>query len=90
MEKRSSVIKKTIAKVHQNNESTHPCKRFGNYLMEIRNNRVISFQPCFLKMLQCLIHNRLYRYLVNEKNIIFEAVQLQKGSFHRASHCSIG
>ena len=87
MEKKWIVIKKTIAKVHQNNGSAHPRKHFGNYLMEIRNNRVISVQPCFLKMLQCLMHNRFYRYLVNEINIIFEAVQLQKGSFHRESHC---
>ena len=37
-----------------------------------------------------IMHHRLCSYLVNEKNIIFEANQLPKRSFHRACHCSVG
>ena len=59
-------------------------------LKEISTYRQISVLPCFWKILECIMHKRLYSYLVNEKNIIFEAVRLSFWSFHRACNCSIG
>ena len=35
---------------------------------DISNYRPISVLPCFSKILECLIHNRLYKYL-KENNI---------------------
>ena len=58
-------------------------------LKEISNYRPISVLPCFSKILERIMHNHLYSYLVNEKNIIFKAVRLPKKSFHRACYCSI-
>ena len=40
------------------------------HLKEISNYRLISFPPCFSEMLERIMHNHLYSYLVNEKNII--------------------
>ena len=39
-------------------------------LKEISNFRPISVLPCFSKILERIMHNRLYSYLVNEKNYI--------------------
>ena len=55
------------------------------HLKEISNYRLISFLPCFSEMLERIMHKHLYSYLVNEKNIIFEAGRLPK----RTCHCSI-
>ena len=35
------------------------------------NYRPISILPCFSKILECLMYNRLYKYL-NENNILYE------------------
>ena len=35
-------------------------------LEEVSNYRPISVLPCFLKILERIMHNRLYSYLVNE------------------------
>ena len=40
------------------------------HLKEISNYRLISFPPCFSEMLERIMHDHLYSYLVNEKNII--------------------
>ena len=36
----------------------------------IRNYRPISVLPCFSKMLERIMNNRLYKYLTTEKNFI--------------------
>ena len=36
-------------------------------LKKISNYRVISVLPCFSKILERIMHNHLYSYLVNEK-----------------------
>ena len=46
-------------------------------LKEISNYRPIFVLPCFSKISERIMHNR----------IIFEAVQLPKRSFHRVCHC---
>ena len=59
-------------------------------LKEISNYLLISVLSCFSKIIERIMHNRLYSYLVNEEIIIFEAVGFLKRSFHRACHCSFG
>ena len=43
-----------------------PVFKTGN-LKEISNYRPISVLPCFSKILERIMHNRFYSYLVNEK-----------------------
>ena len=69
-------------------EKVIPVFKTGD-LKEISNSRSNSVLPCFSKILVWIMHNCLHRYLVNEKNIIFEGVRLLKRSFHRACHCAV-
>ena len=48
-------------------------------LKEISNYRPISVLPCFSKILERIIHSRLYSYLVNEKILYSKQFGFQKG-----------
>ena len=54
------------------------------YLKEISNYRPISVLTCFSKILECIMHNRLYSYLVNEKILYSKQFGFQKG--HSTEH----
>ena len=53
-------------------------------LKEIINYRPISVLPCFSKILERIMHNRLYSYLVNEKILYSKNFGFQKG--HSTEH----
>ena len=51
----------------------------GGYPSNISNYRPISFLPCFSKILERIMHNRLYKYKSTEKlftlnNLVFKLV----------------
>ena len=47
-----------------------PVYKAGDH-SDISNYRPIPFVPCFSKILECLMYNRLYKYL-KENNILYE------------------
>ena len=47
-----------------------PVYKAGDH-SDISNYRPIRFVPCFSKILECLMYNRLYKYL-KENNILYE------------------
>ena len=47
-------------------------------LKEISNYHPISVLPCFSKILECIMQNCLYNYLVNEKNYIWSSSASRK------------
>ena len=53
-------------------------------LKEISNYRPISVLPCFSKILERIMHNRLYSYLVKEKILYSKQFGFQKG--HSTEH----
>ena len=53
-------------------------------LTEISNNRLISVLPCFPKILERIMHIRLYSYLANEKILYSKQFGFQKG--HSTEH----
>ena len=53
-------------------------------LTEISNYCLISVLPCFSKMLERIMHIRLYSYLVNEKMLYSKQFSFQKG--HSTAH----
>ena len=56
-------------------------------LMGISNYRPISFLPCSSKILECIIHNRLYSYLVNKKKLYSKQFDFQKS--HSIEHAAV-
>ena len=48
-------------------------------LREISNYRPISVLPCFSKILERIMHNRLYSYLLNEQILYLKQFGFQKG-----------
>ena len=48
-------------------------------LQEISNYRPVFVRPCFSKILERIMHNRLYSYLVNEKILYSKQFGFQKG-----------
>ena len=48
-------------------------------LKEISNYRPISVLPCFSKLLERIMHNRLYSYIVNEKILYSKQFGFRKG-----------
>ena len=63
LEKRVFLYDLKIAKVT-------PVYKAGDH-SDISNYRPIPFVPCFSKILECLMYNRLYKYL-KENNILYE------------------
>ena len=57
-------------------------------LTEISNYRLISVLPCFSKILERIMHTRLYSYLVNEKMLYSKQFSFQKGhsTVHAIAH----
>ena len=53
-------------------------------LKEISNYRPLSVLPCFSKILERIMHNCLYSYLVNEKILYSKQFDFQKG--HSTEH----
>ena len=47
-----------------------PVYKAGDH-SDVSNYRPIPFVPCFSKILECLMYNRLYKYL-KENNILYE------------------
>ena len=47
--------------------------------IQISNYRPVSVRPCFSKILERIMHNRLYSYLVNEKILYSKQFGFQKG-----------
>ena len=60
-----------------------PVFKIGD-LEEISNYRPISVLPCFLKILERIMHIRLYSYIVNEKILYLKQFCVQKG--HATEH----
>ena len=60
-----------------------PVFKIGD-LEEISNYRPISVLPCFLKILERIMHIRLYSYIVNEKILYLKQFCIQKG--HATEH----
>ena len=58
-------------------------------LKEISNYHPVSVLPCFSNILEHIMHNRLYSYLVNKKILYLKQFGFMKRSFHRTCHCSI-
>ena len=58
----------------------------------ITNYRPVSVLPCFSKVLECVMYNRLYKYLCEEKLLRSKQFGFQKRSFYRPcyypSRCS--
>ena len=55
-----------------------PVSKTGD-LKEISNYRPISVLPCFSKILERIMHNRLYSYLLNEQILYSKQFGFQKG-----------
>ena len=57
-------------------------------LTEISNYRLISVLPCFSKILERIMHTRLYSYLVNERMLYSKQFSFQKGhsTVHAIAH----
>ena len=45
----------------------------------VSNYRHISVLPCFSKMLERIMYNRLYKYLTTEKNLYPKQFRFQRG-----------
>ena len=53
----------------------------------ISNYRYISVLPCFSKMLERIMYNRLYKYLTTEKILYSKQFGFQRG--HSAEHAIV-
>ena len=53
----------------------------------ITNYRPVSVLPCFSKVLECIMYNRLYKYLCEEKLLHSKQFEFQKRSFYRPCYC---